>query len=192
MVQTWHTFKKFSLPSPNPLHCKRGWHVPNETEAIVSENSPPLSGIVSPKTTRSHSWGKRYSRGCYATPAAMWFPENLLFVGHTHSIYSFLMQMAQSHFPRIQPKIDRISSPMKRKEAQTTHVFGFVSWKLAMFLAYVILGLESKPLRLDEEWKIIKGINYICLFVRGERKDMATRRSFDYGHGENMIRHNIW
>lgn len=71
MVQTWHTFKKFSLPSPNPLHCKQGWHVPNEIGAFVSENSPPLSGIVSSKTTRSHSWGKRYSRGCYATPAAM-------------------------------------------------------------------------------------------------------------------------
>lgn len=47
MVQTWHTFKKFSLPSPNPLHCKQGWHVPNETGALVSANSPPLSGIVS-------------------------------------------------------------------------------------------------------------------------------------------------
>lgn len=71
MVQTWHTFKKFSLPSPNPLHCKRGWHVPNETGAFVSQNSPPLSGIVSSKTTRSHSWRKRFSRGCYVTLAAM-------------------------------------------------------------------------------------------------------------------------
>lgn len=45
--------------------------------------------------------------------------------------------------------------------------------------------------RLDEEWKIIKGITYICLFDRGERKDMATIRSFDYGHSKNMIRQNI-
>ena len=67
MVQTWHTFKKFSFPFPNPLHCKRGWHVPNRIAAFVSENSPPLSGIVSSKTTRSHSWGEMLFRGmlCY-------------------------------------------------------------------------------------------------------------------------------
>lgn len=60
MVQTWHTFKKFSLPSPNPLHCRQGWHVPNENKTFVWENSPPLTGIVSPKTTRSPMKGNRF------------------------------------------------------------------------------------------------------------------------------------
>lgn len=40
-----------------------------------------------------------------------------------------------------------MSSPMKRNQAQATHVFGFASWKLAIFLACVIWGLESEPLR---------------------------------------------
>lgn len=57
------------------------------------------------------------------------------------------MQMAQPHFLRIHPKNDRMSSPLKRNKAQTTHVFGFVPWKLAIFLICVVLGLESEPLR---------------------------------------------
>lgn len=28
--------KSFHFPSPNPLHCKRGWHVPDEIGAFVS------------------------------------------------------------------------------------------------------------------------------------------------------------
>lgn len=56
MVQTWHTFKKFSLPSPNPLHCKRGWHIPKNwslcfwvlpstlRNSIVKDHSFPFVG----------------------------------------------------------------------------------------------------------------------------------------------------
>lgn len=58
MVQAWHTFKKFSLPSPNPLLCRRGWHVPNEIGGFVWENPPPLTGIVSSKTTPLPFLGK--------------------------------------------------------------------------------------------------------------------------------------
>lgn len=77
----------------------------------------------------------------------MKFPENPLFVGHLHSLLSFFMQMAVPLFVRIQPKNDRMLSQMKRNKAETTHVFGFASWKLAIFLTGVVWGLESEPQR---------------------------------------------
>lgn len=100
MVQAWHTFKKFSLPSPNPLHCKQGWHVPNETGAFVSENSPPLLRIVSSKTTRCHFGVKCCSRECYATPTVMKFQQTASCEWSLQPIVLF-MKMLMPFFARI-------------------------------------------------------------------------------------------
>lgn len=77
----------------------------------------------------------------------MKFPENPSFVRHLHSLLSFFMQMAVPLFVRIQPKNDRMLSQIKRNKAETTHVFGFASWKLAIFLTGVVWGLEPEPQR---------------------------------------------
>lgn len=44
-------------------------------------------------------------------------------------------------------KNGRMSSTMKREDAQKPQVFGFVSWKMAMFLERVTWGLGSEPPR---------------------------------------------
>lgn len=110
MVQTWHTFKKFSLPSPNPLHCKRGWHVPKNWSLCFS---------VLPSTLRNS--GKDHSfpfAGKMLLKGMLCYPSNYVisresFICREFGVFSvFLTQMALPDFRRIQLKNDRMSSLM--------------------------------------------------------------------------------
>lgn len=109
MVQTWHTFKKFLLPSLNPLHCRQGWHVPNEIAVFVSENSPPLPGIVSSKSTRCHSW--RHCSYCYP-----YFPDNDFFCAASGHFLTFLMKVTAALPKDLTEKIITMPHRIKRKK----------------------------------------------------------------------------
>lgn len=106
MVQTWHTFKKFSLPSANPLLHRRGWHVPNEIGGFVWENPPSLTGIVSSKTTPLPFLGK----SCNFYPCLHHCCLRKYFISRNfHSPWPlFWMQRALRRFVRILPKSNHI------------------------------------------------------------------------------------
>ncbi len=167
-----HVQKVFtSLPKPPTLQTRMACSYRNWSLCFRELPSTLRNSIV-----KDHSFpfvGKTLFKGMLCYPSSYVISrESFICRAFAQSFVFFFMQMALPLFLRIQLKNDRMLSPMKRNKAQTTHVFGFASWKLAIFLAFVIWGLQSEPLRdlfysywrltgMDEEYRMIKGITYV-------------------------------
>lgn len=201
MVQTWHTFKKFSLPFPNPLHCKWGWHVPNEIEAFVSENSPPLSGIVSSKTTRSHSWGKMLFRGmlCYSSSYVI-FREAFICEAFAQPLVLFDADGSDAFSKDSALKMTEWRLRWNENGTGDPYFLDLFPGSWPYFWYVIYGGLEFMPVRdsstatgnmqgcREED----NGEHHIYAYLsKGRGRDMANIRSYNYGHGENMIRQSI-
>lgn len=143
MVQAWHTFKKFSLPSPNPLHCKQGWHVPrNRCLCFWELPSTPTNSIV--KDYSLPFRGKTLFKGMLCYPSSYEILTDC-FLWMEFAAYCHFSEDGTAIFCK--DKNDRMTPQMKQNKAETIQDCGFPSYMLALLLTGV-WGLESEPQRV--------------------------------------------